>query len=162
MTNMHKNKPMQRLANAKLHIKILVMEILRLLINRTKSLKEFPKTANTIAIQEHTRSTCEPSKSPQGLNTSSGNAAVQLTCCIRNRCLTSVSLLRSTHALGGNLKTLLSYEFETLFGFDVAAVPVVVEDVLPVVIRVGRLLGQVIPERLVTGEIGACVPTSGE
>lgn len=66
----NKNKAMQRFAKARLHIRILVMEILRLLSNRTNSLNEFPKRARTSTTQEETRNAFVASKSPHGLNVS--------------------------------------------------------------------------------------------
>lgn len=66
----NKKIPMQRFAKARLHISILVMEILRLLSNRTNSLNEFPNSAKTNTTQEQTRNAVEASKLPHGLNVS--------------------------------------------------------------------------------------------
>lgn len=98
---------MQRFANAKLHIRILAIEILRLLSSRTNSLNEFPKIAKTRTNQEQTRKAFESSKSPHGLNASFSGVQVRFSSESSGGLVTTVSGLK--HSSGGKVITLFGF-----------------------------------------------------
>ena len=154
---MHRNRPMQRFAIAKLHIKILAMVILRLLMTRTNIFIEFPNRANISTIHEHTRRASEPSKSPHGLNASASGLQITVFLCARGGCVIT-GAPGSTQPFGFNVSTGIPVlPTGTCEGSVVVVKGGLVDDIL-VVVTLVVVWGQY--RTLVFGELGGLVPIS--